>query len=118
MLVSLVVVYGSQALTVALKCSAVRMCAALLRLLKGVLILAGLARMGLDSGKVFIAPFEIKLPADVKILVELDGAPQAFTKVSDNAMLVVTTRGVSHISSPVAASLCCIATWACCIPTQ
>jgi len=29
----------------------------------------------------------------------LDGAPEAFTKVSDDTILVVTTRGVSRISS-------------------
>jgi hypothetical protein len=66
---------------------------------RGVLVLAGLAHMGLDSGKVFIVPFVVQSPHDLDVLVELDGAPQAFTKVSDNAMLVATTRGVSRISS-------------------
>jgi hypothetical protein len=66
---------------------------------EGVLVLAGLAHMGLDSGKIFVVPYAVKSPRDVRLLVELDGAPEAFTKVSDEAMLVVTTRGVSRISS-------------------
>ena len=66
---------------------------------QGILVLAGLAHMTLDSGKVFILPYAVKSPRDAKFLVELDGAPQAFTKVSDDAMLVVTTRGVSRVSS-------------------
>jgi len=66
---------------------------------QGVLVLAGLAHLTLDSGKVFIAPYVVKSSSDVKLLVDLDGAPQAFTKVSDDVMLVVTTRGVSRIRS-------------------
>jgi hypothetical protein len=66
---------------------------------QGILVLAGLAHMTLDSGRVFILPYAVKSPHNAKILVELDGAPQAFSKVSDDAMLVVTTRGVSRISS-------------------
>jgi hypothetical protein len=66
---------------------------------QGVLILAGLAHMGIDSGRVFVVPYAVKSPRDVKLLAELDGAPEAFTKVSDDVMLVVTTRGVSRISS-------------------
>jgi hypothetical protein len=66
---------------------------------RGVLVLAGLAHMGLDSGKVFVVPYTVKSSPDVKLLLELDGAPEAFTKVSDDLMLVVTTRGVSRVSS-------------------
>ncbi len=66
---------------------------------QGILVLAGLAHMTLDSGKVFIVPYSVKSPPDLKILAELDGAPQAFTKVSDDVTLVVTTQGVSRISS-------------------
>jgi hypothetical protein len=66
---------------------------------RGVLVLAGLAHMGLDSGKVFVVPYAVKSPRDVKLLLELDGAPEAFTKVSDDTILVVTTRGVSRIRS-------------------
>jgi hypothetical protein len=66
---------------------------------QGILVLAGLAHMTLDSGKVFIVPYSVRSPRDLKILVELDGAPQAFTKVADDVMLAVTTHGVSRISS-------------------
>jgi hypothetical protein len=47
---------------------------------RGILVLAGLAHLTLDSGKVFIVPHAVKSQRDVKILVELDGAPQAFTR--------------------------------------
>jgi hypothetical protein len=43
----------------------------------GVLVLAGLAHMGLDSGKVFIIPYVVRAPRDVKVLIQLEGAPQA-----------------------------------------
>jgi hypothetical protein len=66
---------------------------------QGILVLAGLAHLTLDSGKVFIVPYSVNSPRDLKILVELDGAPQAFIKVSDDVMLVVTTQGISRISS-------------------
>lgn len=66
---------------------------------QGILVFAGLAHMTLDSGKVLIVPYSVKSPRDLKILLELNGAPQAFTKVSDDILLVVTTQGVSRISS-------------------
>jgi hypothetical protein len=43
----------------------------------GILVLAGLAHMGLDSGKVFIIPYVVRAPRDVKVLIQLEGAPQA-----------------------------------------
>jgi hypothetical protein len=64
---------------------------------RGVLVLAGLARLGLDLGKVFIIPYVVRAPRDVKVLIQLEGGPQAFTMVSDSIMLVLTTRGVSRI---------------------
>ena len=55
--------------------------------------------MGSDSGKVLAVPFALKTEADLKTLVDLDGAPEAFTKVSVDAVVVVTTHGVSRINA-------------------
>jgi hypothetical protein len=66
---------------------------------QGVLAFVGLAHLGLDSGKVLIAPYAVNAPTDVKTLVELDGAPETFTKVSADTVLVVTTQGISRINS-------------------
>ena len=66
---------------------------------QGALVLAGLAHMGLDSGKVFIVPKVVRSSSDLKTLVELDGAPQAFTEISDGSELIVTTHGIWSVSS-------------------
>lgn len=66
---------------------------------RNVLIFTGLSHMGYDSGKVLTVPFALETEADLKTLVDLDGAPEAFTKVSDDAVLVVTTHGVSRIEA-------------------
>ena len=66
---------------------------------RSVLIFVGLDHMGFDSGKVLTVPFALKTEADLKTPVDLDGAPGAFTKVSADSVLVVTTHGVSRISS-------------------
>jgi hypothetical protein len=66
---------------------------------QGVLVLVGLAHMGLDSGKVLLVPYVVGSQSDLKTLLPLDGAPQAFTKLPGDAALVVTTQGVSRVSS-------------------
>lgn len=66
---------------------------------QGVLVFVGLAHMFQDSGKVLIVPYKITSKADLRTLVELDGAPQAVSKLSDDTALVITTQGISQISS-------------------
>ena len=66
---------------------------------QGALILSGLAHMGLDSGKAFAVPNVVSSPRDLKTLVELDGAPVAFTATSDGSIIVATARGISRIGS-------------------
>lgn len=66
---------------------------------QGVLVFSGLAHMGHDSGKVFIVPYAVNSQGDLKTLMDLDGAPAALTKLSADTALVVTTQGVSRISS-------------------
>jgi hypothetical protein len=66
---------------------------------QGVLIIVGLAHGAIDSGKVLIVPYAIKYQTDLKTVVKLDGAPEAFTKLSADTVLVVTTQGISQISS-------------------
>jgi hypothetical protein len=64
----------------------------------GVLIFAGLAHMGMDSGKVLIIT-EHDSDVGMQTLAKLDGAPQAVTRISSNVALVVTTHGMSQVSS-------------------
>jgi hypothetical protein len=66
---------------------------------QGVLVFVGLAHMGLDSGSVLIVPYTAKSKADVKVLVKLDGTPEALTRTSGDTVLVVTTHGITEISS-------------------
>ncbi len=66
---------------------------------QGVLIFVGLAHMVIDSGKVLIVPYAIASKTDLRTLVNLDGAPGAFTKLSADTALVVTTHGISRINS-------------------
>ena len=63
---------------------------------QGVLVFVGLAHLGLDSGNVLIVPYTA---ADVKTLAKLDGAPEALTRISNDTALVVTTHGITEISS-------------------
>ena len=65
----------------------------------GILIFVGVAHLTLDSGRVLIAPDTITSDSDLKALVELDGAPEAFVKASADAALVITTSGISRITS-------------------
>jgi hypothetical protein len=66
---------------------------------RGVLIFVGLDHLGTDSGKVLIAPYAVTSKSDLRTLVDLDGAPGAFTKLSADTALVVTTHGISQITS-------------------
>jgi hypothetical protein len=66
---------------------------------QGVLVFVGLAHMGLDSGKVLIVPYKITAQTDLRTLGELDGAPEAVSKQSDDTALVITTQGISQIAS-------------------
>jgi hypothetical protein len=66
---------------------------------QGVLVFVGLDHMDTDSGKVMIVPYAITSKTDLKTLVNLDGAPQAFTKLSADTALVVTTHGISRITA-------------------
>jgi hypothetical protein len=66
---------------------------------QGVLVFVGLAHMGLDSGKVLIVPYKITSQTDLRTLGELDGAPEAVSKLSDDTALVITTQGISQIAS-------------------
>ena len=64
---------------------------------RGILIFVGLAHLSLDSGRVLIAPNAIASESDLKALVDLDGAPEAFSKLPDDSALVVTAKGISRI---------------------
>jgi len=66
---------------------------------QGVLVFVGLAHMGHDSGKVLVVPYKITSQTDLRTLVELDGAPGAFSKVSDDTALVITRESISQIAS-------------------
>ncbi len=44
-------------------------------------------------------PFSLEFKTGLSKLVDLDGAPEAFSKVSVDKVLVVTTQGVSQVSS-------------------
>jgi hypothetical protein len=64
----------------------------------GFLVFVGLAHMWLDSGKVLIVT-EHDSDVGMQTLAKLDGAPQAVTRVSSDVALVVTTHGISQVSS-------------------
>jgi len=66
---------------------------------QGVMVFVGLAHMGLDSGNVLIVPHTATSKAEVKTLAKLDGAPEALTRISSDTALVVTTHGITEISS-------------------
>jgi len=66
---------------------------------QGVMVFVGLAHMFHDSGKVLIVPHKITSKTDLRTLGELDGAPQAVSKLSDDTALVITTQGISQIAS-------------------
>jgi hypothetical protein len=66
---------------------------------QGVLVFVGLAHLGFDSGKVLIVPYKFTSQTDLRTLADLDGAPEAVSKLSDDTALVITTHGVSQISS-------------------
>ena len=66
---------------------------------QGVLVFAGLAHLGLDSGNVLIVPYTATSEAEVKTLAKLEGAPEAITRVSNDTALVVTTHGITEITS-------------------
>jgi len=65
----------------------------------GVMIFVGLAHMMLDSGQVLIARDPISADTKLHRLAPLDGAPNAFAKTSPDEALVVTTNGISRITS-------------------
>ena len=64
---------------------------------KGALVLVGLAHIDLDVGRVFMIPDSAK-PKEIRPLVSLDGAPQAFVIESPTTVLVTTTHGVSRVN--------------------
>lgn len=66
---------------------------------QGVLVFVGLDHLGTDSGRVLIVPYSVTSKTDLRILVDLDGAPGAFTKLSADTALVITTHGISRITS-------------------
>jgi hypothetical protein len=66
---------------------------------QGVLVFVGLAHLGLDSGNVLIVPYTATSKAEVKTLAKLEGAPEALTRISSDTALVVTTHGITEISS-------------------
>lgn len=66
---------------------------------QGVLVFVGLAHMGFDSGNVLMAPYTATSKAEVKTLAKLDGAPEVLTRISSDTALVVTTHGITEISS-------------------
>ena len=66
---------------------------------RGVMVLAGLAHLSLDSGEVLIADYPITVDTKLHHLASLEGAPQAFTKISPDEALVITTHGISRITS-------------------
>lgn len=65
---------------------------------QGVLVFVGLAHLDLDSGRVLVVPYAVKSQTDLKTFAELDGSPEAFTKLAGDKALVVTNRGISRIS--------------------
>lgn len=66
---------------------------------QGILVFVGLAHLFLDSGNVLIVPYTATSNAEVKILAKLDGAPEALTRISSDTALVVTTHGITEITS-------------------
>jgi hypothetical protein len=66
---------------------------------QGVLVFVGLDHLGLDSGRVLVVPYKFTSQTEVRILADLDGAPEAVSKLSDDTALVITTQGISQISS-------------------
>jgi hypothetical protein len=66
---------------------------------RGVMIFAGVAHMTIDEGRVLIAHNPVTADTKLETLAPLDGAPETFTKISPDAALVVTTHGISRITS-------------------
>jgi len=65
----------------------------------GVMVFVGVAHMTIDRGEVLIARNPVTADTKLETLAPLDGAPETFTKISPDAALVVTTHGISRITS-------------------
>jgi hypothetical protein len=66
---------------------------------QSVFIFVGNAQLIANSGKILTVPFTVESASDLKKLADLDGVPEAFTKLSDETVVVVTTHGVFRINS-------------------
>jgi hypothetical protein len=65
----------------------------------GVLVLSGLAHMGMDFGNARIFSNPNGLSIWLRQAVHLDGEPRAFVKESDGSVLFVTTHGLHRITT-------------------
>jgi len=66
---------------------------------QGVMVFTGVAHLTIDGGRVLIARNPVTANTKLETLAPLDGAPETFTKISPDAALVVTTHGISRITS-------------------
>jgi hypothetical protein len=66
---------------------------------EGVLAVVGVGGQATDVGQVLIVHDSGDSQVTVKTRVVLDGAPEAITPFSEHSVLVVTTHGISQVSS-------------------
>jgi hypothetical protein len=66
---------------------------------EGVLAVVGVGGQAADVGQVLIVHDSGDSQVTVKTRVVLDGAPEAITPFSEHSVLVVTTHGISQVSS-------------------
>ncbi len=66
---------------------------------RGVMVFIGVAHMTIDEGIVLIARYPVTADTKLETLAPLDGAPETLLKLSPDAALVVTTHGISRITS-------------------
>jgi hypothetical protein len=66
---------------------------------RGIMVFVGLAHLSMDEGEVLMAAYPVTADTKLHRLAPLDGAPNAFAKTSPDEALVVTTHGISRITS-------------------
>jgi hypothetical protein len=66
---------------------------------RGVMVFVGVAHMTIDRGEVLIARNPVTADTKLEMLAPLDSAPETFTQISPDAALLVTTHGISRITS-------------------
>jgi hypothetical protein len=65
---------------------------------EGVLVLSGLAHMGIDFGNAFIFSNPDGMNISLQHAVHLDGEPSAYAKEPDGSVLFVTTYGLRRVT--------------------